>query len=419
MQTTNLEQSALSTMLSSIYADDGIKLRSELCEDDFSSDVCKKIFRLIKRYEALGYPLNEETIINDETITSNDVLVLQGSPCESADYLISKLRANRIQREGASAAEKIRNNLLNSPHSELAVSHIDEAIDKLRAIKELKPSDTWRQYNDIALDGFSVLSRRYKEKKSLFIETGYRKLDVNIGGLRPGNLIIIAARPGQGKTAYLLDILKNISERGIKSAFLSMEMSEEDIYNRQICKLTDIPIAALYNPAELWDSHWEKINEASETIHKWPIMFSDKPLDLPSTLSKCRNAARQGCNVIAIDQLSKVKSVTAKSLFEHSTEVVNQLSMIAKELKVTIILLCQINRKAHDTTSNEPELWQLKNTGALEEDADIILLIHRPWEYTQAKEDDGKAFIKIAKNRNGRTGTIEMFWVRDRCAFVE
>lgn len=419
MQTTNLEQSALSTMLSSIYADDGVKLRAELTEDDFSSDLCKKVFRLIKRYESLGYPINEETILMDESMTSNEVSLLQGSPCDSADYLISKLRSNRIQREGAKAAEKMRRDLISAPHSELAASQIDEAIDKLKAIKELAPSDTWRQYNDIALDGFSVLSRRYKEKKSLFIETGYRKLDVNIGGLRPGNLIIIAARPGQGKTAYLLDILKNISERGIKSAFLSMEMSEEDIYNRQICKLTDIPIAALYNPAELWESHWEKINQASENIHSWPIMFSDKPLDLPETLSRCRDAARKGCNIIAIDQLSKVKSISAKSLFEHSTEVVNQLSMIAKELKITVILLCQINRKANETQSNEPELWHLKNTGALEEDADIVLLIHRPWEYTQQKEDEGKAFIKIAKNRNGRTGTIEMFWVRDRCAFVE
>jgi len=414
-----LERAALSTILSDVYVDDSKVLLATLEPEDFGYEKHRIIFILMKKYEAAGYPLTLETIVMDGAININDLSDIVGMPGQEAQFLIKKIRYNRMHRETIHQADNIKRELEGETHSELTLEHLEESIDKFKAIQDLAPTSTWRGYKDVAHDGFSLLSKRNSEQTSCFIETGFNKLDKHIGGLRPGNLIIIAARPGMGKTALLLDFLKNISEKKIKSAFLSMEMQEEDIFNRQVCKLTDVPIAALYDPKQLWASHWETIVKAAETIHSWPIIFSDRPLGLSQTLAKIRDAQRLGCQIVAIDQLSKIKGDLKKSQFENSTDAVQALGQLSKELKITIILLSQINRKANESHTQEPELWHLKNTGSLEEEADIVLLIHRPWEFTQDPADEGKAFIKIAKNRNGRTGTIEMYWVKDRCGFCE
>jgi len=164
---------------------------------------------------------------------------------------------------------------------------------------------------------------------------------------------------------------------------------------------------------------WEKIIEASDRKSKWPIIIDDTgALPIMELCRRARKMKRVGCEVIFIDQFSKIKGDRRKTKFEEATEIVERLGDLKKELRIPIILLAQINRKLEDRVNKKPTLADLKNTGQLEEEADIVLLLHREEEYNPLPENKGKANLEIAKHRGGPCRDIELLWDAKRTLFT-
>jgi len=265
---------------------------------------------------------------------------------------------------------------------------------------------------------------RYKELqkgKDRGIMTGYFLLDHATGGFRGSQFIILAGRPGQGKTSLAMNILNYIAESGIKCGIFSMEMDRDELNDRQISQKTGINAVKLKKSGGMDGKDWLKVMEAASDISEWPIILDDEGgLTIAEIKRRARLMVKDGVKLIVIDQLSKIES-NGKDRFEKAANAVNELSRLPKELRTPVILLAQINREAEkgkgDRWSNNPATWMLKNTGTLEEDADIILLIYRPFVYTKAVEDEYYANLEIAKHRGGPMLDIPLKWDGKRFQF--
>jgi replicative DNA helicase len=249
------------------------------------------------------------------------------------------------------------------------------------------------------------------------IKTGFRSIDSLTGGFWGALFIIIAARPGIGKTAFMLNMAKNMASCGHRVGIFSIEMDKESLIDRQIASLSGINSIRL-RTGRIGTEDWKAINQAAEKIYNLPIVIDDTGgLTIQELKRRARLMAKKGAEIIFIDQLSKIRGGTGQSDWEKRSCVVNELAEFKKELRIPIVLLAQINRKAEDT--RKPSLNHLKSTGSLEEDCDLCLIGHRDFPYTRKPEDETKANWELAKNRNGATTDIPMQWDGKTTTFYE
>lgn len=268
----------------------------------------------------------------------------------------------------------------------------------------------------IALDEY----RRLGNQAGLdTLKTGFSVLD-EVVALRGSRLVIIAARPSIGKTALALSIARNMCKAGISTAFFSLEMDRQDVTDRLIAQEADINLLQLNHGSGPGPDAWKGIMEAGNEIHSWPLLLDDRGgLPIGELKRGIRQACRQGAKIVFVDQLSQIRGPGQKE-YERNTFIVQELAKLKKEIGVPIILLCQISRKQDEAQNKAPALHMLKTTGALEEEADIVLLIDRPYEYNHEAEQKNGAFVSIAKNRNGAKTHgkgIELFWSPSRAMF--
>lgn len=246
------------------------------------------------------------------------------------------------------------------------------------------------------------------------IKTGFHSLDALTGGLFGAILVIIAARPGVGKTSFALNMAKNMASNRHKIGFFSLEMSKERLLDRLISGYTGINSLRLKS-GRLGKDDWISVNEAAAKLYNLPLIFNDAGgLSVQELKSLIRKMVRQGVEVVFIDQLSKIRGGDGFKEHEKKASIVNELDMFKKEVRIPIVLLSQINREGDD----KPILKNLARTGALEEDGDIILIGHREWLYNK-KADETKAVWDLAKNRDGATRDIPMKWDGKTTTFYE
>lgn len=268
---------------------------------------------------------------------------------------------------------------------------------------------------------------RYKslrEGKERGIKTGFFLLDQATGGFRGSQFIVIAGRPGMGKSSLVLNMADYCGQCAIPCGIFSLEMDKEEWNDRHITLKTGISTSRLNKDGGADASDWQSIMNAASVIAEYPIMLDDNGgLTVAEIKRRARLMVKNGARIIFIDQLSKIRG-RGKDRFEKAANVVNELSTFPKEVRIPIVLLAQINREAEkrggqDVTrwTHKPTVSMLKDTGTLEEDADIVLLVYRPYVYTKAREDDGFANVEIAKHRGGPTLDIELKWDGRRMAF--
>ena len=256
------------------------------------------------------------------------------------------------------------------------------------------------------------------------IPTKFKRLDFLLNGLHDSDLILVAARPAMGKTSFAMNIVENVATSSDKvCAVFSLEMGKEQLTQRMLCSIAEVSMQDALK-GDLTKEQWLRLASAREKLSKAKIYIDDSTLITPAEmLSKCRRLQRKyGLDLIMIDyiQLMSSGSKNTDSRQQEVAEISRNLKILAKELNVPVIVLSQLSRSVESRTDHRPQLSDMRDSGAIEQDADIVMFIHRPEYYATPQElAEGKvqpniAEIIIAKHRNGPTDTVKLFF-RGEC----
>jgi len=298
---------------------------------------------------------------------------------------------------------------------------LDEIQKAFLSIELNTHKDSYTTMSDLTGQSYIRYESLQEGKGYKAIKTGFPTIDrITGGGFRGSKLILIAARPRIGKTSLMTTMSKNMAENGHRVGIFSIEMDKEELDDRFMAAETGINSLRLGSGKGLGADDWLEINKAAEVKVNWPILIDDKGgLNVMELKRRARRMKKAGVEIIFIDQLSKIKSGIKGSLYEQNTYIVNELATLKKELRMPVVLLAQISRKLEDRNIKKPILADLKSTGSLEEDADIILFIHRNYEYSKDKDEQYKGELEIAKQRSGPCRNIPLNWVPKLTTFTE
>ena len=269
----------------------------------------------------------------------------------------------------------------------------------------------------VVLNALEVIERASKTRGTVTgIPTGFIDLDYKLSGLQRSDLILIAARPSMGKTAFVLNIAQHVAFRQNNSvAVFSLEMSKEQLVNR-LFSLESHVDAQLLRTGNLKDTDWEKLIEGAGIIGKSRLIIDDTSgISIAEMRSKCRKfKLEQNLDLIIIDYLQLMSGSSKRSnesRQQEISEISRSLKGLARELNVPVIALSQLSRAVESRNDKRPMLSDLRESGAIEQDADVCMFIYRDDYYNHDSEDKNIAEIIIAKQRNGPIGTIRLAWM--------
>lgn len=273
------------------------------------------------------------------------------------------------------------------------------------------------------------------------VKVGYPKLDAMLGGLRPGTLNILAARPAMGKSALAINMAVNAAANGKTVVIFSLEMSKDEINMRLLSQAMSKPVSEILNSKTLTDSDRQLIDHALVKLSDYPIYQDDNsntnPASMKATLQQLISSGIQpGLVIVDYLQLMSIKSMAGRSRNEEVTAISRQLKLLAKELNVPVIALSQLSRDNAKRTDHTPQLSDLRDSGAIEQDADTVMFVDRPDYYggkdkgntpsappqAQSSTDDSvakPAYIYLSKNRHGATGRDSVWWIPSKTLFYE
>lgn len=253
------------------------------------------------------------------------------------------------------------------------------------------------------------------------IPTGFTRLDYMLTGLQPSDLILIAGRPSMGKTAFALNLVDNISIRHqYRTAIFELEMSGEQLVNRMLAMESHVDSQKL-RTGDLNDAEWDEIVRASSEIAKANIIIDDTAgINVSELRSRCRRyKLEKGLDLVIIDylQLMSGSGRASDNRQLEISEMTRSLKMLARELNVPIILLSQLSRAPEQRADHRPQLSDLRESGAIEQDADIVIFLYRDEVYDKETPKKGVAEIIVQKQRNGPIGTVELAWLENLTKF--
>jgi replicative DNA helicase len=253
------------------------------------------------------------------------------------------------------------------------------------------------------------------------IATGYKDLDRKLAGLHPTNLIVIAARPGMGKTALALNIAQNVAQRDIPVAIFSLEMSREEIVSRMLCAQGRIDSQRL-RTGQLSEADFTKLSNAASALYKKPVYVDDSPgLTVTEIRAKSRRLKRRpGLGLVIVDYLQLMQGSGGENRQQEIALISRSLKNLARELEVPIIAVSQLNRSLEQREDKRPRLGDLRESGAIEQDSDVVMFIYRDEYYAPDKiESKGLAEVVIAKHRQGAVGKITMTFLPEFTLFAD
>ena len=276
---------------------------------------------------------------------------------------------------------------------------------------------------DVVLNALEKIEMAAKTKGNVTgIPTGFIDLDYKMSGLQPSDLILVAARPSMGKTAFVLNIAQYVAfHEDLCTAIFSLEMSKEQLVNR-LFSLESHVDAQLLRSGNLADSDWEKLIEGAGTIGKSKLIIDDTPgISISELRSKCRKyKLEHGLKLIIIDylQLMTGSGRNTDSRQQEISDISRSLKSLARELNVPVIALSQLSRAVEQRPEHRPMLSDLRESGAIEQDADVVMFIYRDDYYNKDSDMKGIAEINIAKQRNGPIGTVNLVWLPQYTKFA-
>ncbi len=261
------------------------------------------------------------------------------------------------------------------------------------------------------------------------VSTGFKKLDEMTGGLHGGEMIIIAARPSMGKTSFAMNVIEHVAiEQKLACAVFSLEMTADSLVQRLICARARINMRALMSGQFLKQGDFQMMTRAASALAESRIVIDDTPaLSILDLRSKARRFKKMyDIQLIAIDYLQLCRSTSRRAQDNRQQEIAeisSGLKALAKELNVPVIVLAQLNRGPESRTSGKPKLSDLRESGSIEQDADVVGLLFRPEYYAeddeQRQESAGEAELLIAKQRNGPTGGVPLYFRKEFMRFED
>lgn len=274
----------------------------------------------------------------------------------------------------------------------------------------------------IVIQALEKIEMASKQKGNVTgIATGFVDLDYRMSGLQPSDLVLVAARPSMGKTAFVLNIAQYVAfHSNLATAIFSLEMSKEQLVNRLFALEARVD-AQLLRTGNLADSDWEKLIEGAGTIGKSKLIIDDTPgISISELRSKCRKyKLEQDLKLIIIDYLQLMSgSGRSDSRQQEISDISRSLKGLARELNVPVIALSQLSRQVEQRPDHRPMLSDLRESGAIEQDADVVMFIYRDDYYNKDTENKNIAEIIIAKQRNGPIGTVNLVWLPQYTKFV-
>ena len=308
-------------------------------------------------------------------------------------------------------------------------SLLDSAERQIMDVSERKNRSGFREIKDVLNEALNDVDRLSQQSEDITgLPTGYREFDKMTAGLQPDNLIILAARPAVGKTAFALNIAQNVATSTDTSvAIFSLEMSAESLVNRMLCAEGSINANHL-RTGQLDEGEWQNLIVAMGALSNTSIFIDDTPgIKMAEIRAKCRRLAKEKGNLglVVIDYLQLIEGSNKESRQQEVSEISRQLKKLAKELGVPILALSQLSRGVEQRQDKRPVLSDIRESGSIEQDADIVAFLYRDdyYERGDSKSDDneddeplnqdvGEVELIIEKNRAGARGTVKLLFIK-------
>lgn len=403
------------------------RINDQLRPEHFFSATNRDIFTEITRQLSAGQVCDAITVamaMPGKLEMSDLARLAQYVPSASnirrySDLVIERHTSREMLTVGAEITE------LAQDHGRSIDERVELAQNQLSKLTEGGPKrDDWQE-SEAGMVVFIDEIQRRADGEVNFIPTGLTALDEQWdGGMREGELIVIGARPGMGKTALALTITDNVAQAGPTVGILSMEMPKSQVQTRRVAMHSRIPLHKLKRPERLSDSEWSTMSESVERIGKLPVFVSDQTgLTINQVRSKARALKRRhGLRVLVVDYIGLMEGTDRKANRTiQLAEVSRGLKNLAKELGITILLLAQLNREVEKRTNMRPILSDLRECGDIEQDADIVVFIHRPFHVKPELGSDWTHYaeIIIAKSRDGKGGLVDGQYIGDSVRFCD
>ncbi len=305
--------------------------------------------------------------------------------------------------------------------SEEAVYVLDRAEKSIFDIMQKRSTQGFTHIKDVLLETFNRLEELYNSKSFITgIPTGFTDLDYKTAGLQNSDLVLIASRPGMGKTAMALNIAQYAAvQRHVPVAMFNLEMSKDQLVNRMLCSEVMVDSHRM-RTGKLEDNDWNKIAQALGPLSGAPIYIDDTPgISVMDIRAKCRRLKlEKNLGLVIIDYLQLMQGRgRAENRQQEVSEISRSLKILAKELNIPVVTMSQLSRGPESRTDHRPMLSDLRESGAIEQDADIVMFLYRDDYYNPNSEKKNIAEVIIAKHRNGSTGAIELRWFGEYTKF--
>ena len=422
------EQAVLGSML--VDKDAVIAAIEMLKPDDFYREDNKEIYAAMLELYNLGKPIDMITL--KEQLILRTTLEKVGGISYIATLIDTVPTTSNIENYVKIVEEKsVLRNLIKTANDIIKLGYegseevdtvIEQTEKKIFDLVQNRNSRGYASIKEVLISTFDELEKKFQNKSKISgIESGFIDLDAKTSGLNPSDLIIIAARPAMGKSAFVLNIANYVAQHMKTPVMIfNLEMSKEQVVNRILCSEGEVDSMKFRN-ADLDSEDWLKLGEASGRLSEAPIYVDDTPgLSSAELRAKCRKAKiEKGIGLIIIDYLQLMESkVKSSSRQQEVSEISRSLKILAKELNVPVIALSQLSRATESRTDHRPMLSDLRESGSIEQDADIVMFLHREDYYEKETEKQNIAEIIIAKNRSGSTGTVELAWLPQYTKFA-
>lgn len=398
---------------------------------DFYRPAHELIYEAILDLYGRGEPADAITVA-DELTKRGETTRVGGAPylhtllasvpiAANAGYYAEIVREKAILRRLADAALRISQ--LTYAGEGDADDIVDRAQAEVYAVTDRRASEDYKPLSELmqpTLDEMEAISSRGGGLAG--VPTGFAEVDELTNGLHPGQMIIVAARPGCGKSTLALDLARAASiKNGLTSAIFSLEMSQIEITMRLLSAEASIPLSHIRG-GRMSDDDWQRVATKMGQVSEAPLYIDDSPnLTMMEIRAKARRLKqRHDLKLVLIDYIQLMtsgKKVESRQL--EVSEFSRQLKLLAKELEIPVVALSQLNRGPEQRTDKKPMLSDLRESGSLEQDADLVMLLNRPDLYDKESERAGEADFDIAKHRNGATKTITVAFQGHYSRFVD
>ena len=408
-----------------------IKVIEYLIADDFYRDAHRAIFAAMVELFERNEPQDLITVTN--ILKDKNKIDVIGGPAYLASLTdIVPVLAN-IGYYGKIIRQKAILRRLIQTSSEIAArcyeeqddidSLVDDAEQTIFEISRSKSGQGFQALSKIIPNTFKALEKRFERKELITgVPTGYDEFDRLTAGLQPSDLIILAGRPSMGKTALAMNMARNAAtQQNVAVAVFSLEMSEEQLALRMLCSESRVNSQDL-RTGFIKDRDWPKLTKAAGDLSEARIFIDDTPsISVLEMRAKCRRLKTEhDISLVVVDYLQLMQGRrSAERREQEISEISRSLKAMAKELHVPVMALSQLNRGLENRPDKRPKLSDLRESGAIEQDADLICFIYRDEVYNQAEDNPRKgiAEVIIGKQRNGPTGKVELTFLKEYTTF--